>query len=336
MQGIKIIGTGCYIPDKVVTNDDFAKIIDTTSDWIVSRTGIEERRFSYDKLNFRMSAIAAEEALKSAGVNAEEVDFIIFSSCSPDFFYPATSCLIQKCIGAKNAACIDINSACTGFINGLDMARAYIMANDYKKVLIVAGEYLSRILDFEDRGSCFLFGDGAGAVLVEPSDKPFYSVTGADGDIFKALYGKIQYHTTNPFVTAEEYTAEDEIKEFFETERKNEYLQMDGKAVYRFAVDAMSNSVKDVCKKAGCELSDLDLIVPHQANKRIIQASMKALGVDESKVYINIEKRANTSSVCIPTCLDELFKAGKIKEGMKICLVGFGAGLTYGAIIFDV
>lgn len=334
MQGIKILGTGCYTPEKIITNDDFAKIIETSDEWIRTRTGIEERRFSTDKMNFRMASIAAKNALENAGVNPEDIELIILSTCTPDFLYPSASCLVQNEIGAKNAACIDVNSACTGFINALDMAHAYINTNGYKKVLLVASEFLSRMLDYTDRGSCFLFGDGASAVVIEPSDKPFYSVTGAKGDYLNALYCKIKYPYDNPFT--DEFHVEDEIKDKLDTDKKNTYLQMDGKAVYKFAVDAMASAVKSVCAKAGCEVADLDIVIPHQANIRIIQSALKQLDIADEKIYINIQKRANTSSVCIPTCLDELYKAGKVKEGTRICLVGFGAGLTYGAVIFDI
>lgn len=333
MQGIRITGIGSYIPERIVTNEDFTKFIDTTDEWIVSRTGISERRFSTDKLNHEMAAEAARAAIADAKADVQDIDLIICSTCTPDFLYPSCSCLIQNLIGAENAACIDTNSACTGFITALDMARRYLCTGDYKRILVVASEFLSRMLDFEDRGSCFLFGDGAAAVVVEAAESAYTSVMGAEGDPLKALYCKVNYFGKIPMEGFE--NTEQGIKDRLDTEKKNKYLQMDGKAVYKFAVDAMAKSVDKVCKKAGITVDDLDLVIPHQANIRIIQAAMKSMSVPAEKVYINIEKRANTSSVCIPTCLYELARDGKLKRGMKICLVGFGAGLTSGAIYFE-
>lgn len=335
MQGLKILGTGSYLPETVITNEDFAKIIDTSDEWIASRTGIRERHYS-NKLNFRMAEIAANNAMKTAGVAPEEIDLILVSTCTPDFLYPSMSCLVQNAIGAVNAACIDINCACTGFITALDMARNYMCTGDYKKVLVIASELLTRMLDYEDRSNCILFGDGAGAVVVEPSDKIFYSVLGAQGDSLNnmSLACKITYYSEVPFEGLGHN--EDELATIFDTEKKNKFLQMDGKAVYKFAVDAMAKGVEMVCKKAGISADELDLVIPHQANIRIIRSALKAMSVPDEKVYINLEKHGNTSSSCIPMCLDELNREGRLKSGMKLCLVGFGAGLTYGAVITEI
>lgn len=333
MNGIKILGTGSHIPPTVVTNDDFAKFLDTSDEWIYSRTGIRQRYYSTDMMNFQMAADAAQKALDNSGTDAEEIDLIILSTCSTDFFYPSTSCLVQNMIGAKKAACIDINSACTGFISGLDMARRYLAAGDMKKILIVASEFLTRQQDFADRTSCFLFGDGAAAMVVERADKPFYSVIGAKGDLLQSLYCKIDYKKNFPLEGFDDY--EKDFKGILNTEAKNHYLQMDGQAVYRFAVDAMQTSLLNVCDKAGVKLNELDIVIPHQANKRIITAALKGLDISEDRVYINLDKHGNTSSACIPTIIDDLNGKGKLKEGMKLALVGFGAGLTYGAIYME-
>ena len=333
MQGIKIIGIGSYVPERAITNEDFTKFIDTSDEWIVTRTGIRERRFSTDKLTFEMAGEAAKKAVENAGVDVLDIDLILCSTCTPAFLFPSCSCLVQNIIGAKNAACIDTNAACTGFITALDMARRYLCTGDHKRILVVASEFLTRMLDYEDRGSCFLFGDGAAAVIVEAADTNYASVLGAEGDPLKSLYCKINYYGKFPMEGFD--NTEQGIKDRLDTEQKNKYLQMDGKAVYKFAVDAMSKSVDKVCAKAGVAVEELDLVIPHQANLRIIQAAMKSMSVPEEKVYVNIERRANTSSACIPTCLDELRQAGKLKKGMKICLVGFGAGLTSGAIYFE-
>lgn len=333
MKGIKILGTGSYIPPTTVTNEDFVKIIDTSDEWIYTRTGIKQRFYSTEKMNFQMAAEAAQKALENAGTKAEEIDLIILSTCSTDFFYPNTSCLVQNMIGAVNASCIDVNTACTGFITALDMARRYLCTGDVKKVLVVASEFLTRQLDYTDRTSCFLFGDGAGAVVAEAADKPFYSVTGAKGDMLDALYCRIQYSGKYPAEGFDNY--DKDIREKLDTEVKNKFLQMDGKAVYRFAVDAMADSFRRVCEKAGVKSGDIDVLIPHQANIRIISAALKSMDIPEEKIYVNLDKHGNTSSACIPTILDELNRTGKLKEGEKMALVGFGAGLTYGSIYME-
>ncbi len=330
MRGIKILGTGQYIPETVVTNEDFAKIIETNNEWIESRTGIRERRFSQSVPNHEMAAAAAKEALSDSGVSPEEIDLIIVTTCSQEFFYPNTACLVQNAIGAVNAAAYDVNAACTGFICAVDIASRYLEDGDYRNILIVASERLSNQLDFEDRGTCVLFGDGAAAAVLTHSEKPLYSFLSAKGDPFKSLYCHINTRTDGP------YRKDGSVEEMLDTEKKRRYMQMDGKAVYKFAVDAMAAAMGRVLERAGLTVDDIDLVIPHQANVRIIQSAMKLMKLPEEKVYINIYNRANTSSVCIPICLHELRRDGRIKEAMKICLVGFGAGLTSGAIIYEV
>ena len=333
MKGIKILGTGSYTPPTVVTSEDFSKFLDTSDEWIRTRTGISQRFYSTDKMNFQMAAVAAENALENSGVKAEEIDLIILSTCSTDFFYPNTACLVQNLIGAHNAAAIDINTACTGFISALDMARRYLCTGDHSKILVVASEFLTRQQDFTDRTSCFLFGDGAGAVVVEAADKPFYSVIGAKGDMLDSLYCKINYFSNMPLEGFDDY--ERDIRDKLNTEEKNKYLQMDGKAVYRFAVDAMADSFARVCEKSGVKSGDIDILIPHQANIRIIQGALKSMDIDKEKVYVNLDKHGNTSSACIPTIIDDMNRTGKLHEGDKMALVGFGAGLTYGSIYME-
>lgn len=329
MRGIKILGTGVYLPETVVTNDDFTKMLDTSDEWIVTRTGIRERRFSTKLPNHEMASEAAKDALSDSGLSPEEIDLILVSTCSPEFFYPNTACLVQEAVGAVNAAAYDINAACTGFICAVDIASRYLEDGDYRNVLIVASERLSNHLDFEDRSSCVLFGDGAAAAVLTHSEKPLYSYLNAKGDPFQSLYCHINGKPNCPFREKGSYY------DFMDNEKKENYLQMDGKAVYKFAVDAMATAMDKVLEKAGLTADDVDLVIPHQANVRIIQTAMKQMKLPEEKVYINIYDRANTSSVCIPTCLDELKKSGRLREGMKICLVGFGAGLTSGAVLYE-
>lgn len=331
MSGIEILGTGSYVPEFVADNDKFSEILDTSDEWIYPRTGIKKRHLATDKPNYYMAAEAAKKALENANCKPEDVDLIIVSTCTPDFFYPAMSCLVQKRIGAVNASCFDVNSACTGFISSLDIAHKYLETEKYKTVLIVSSEKLSSQTDYTDRASCILFGDAAGAVLLKKSDKPFYSFMGAEGDEFESLYCKVHYESNCPW-----FTGLDEFYENrFDTFGKNNFLVQDGKMVYKFAVNAMANAVKNVAKQGGYDVSELDLVIPHQANLRIIEKATELLGVPSEKVYTNIEYMGNVSSACIPVGLDELNRAGRLPVGMKLCLVGFGAGLTYGAAVME-
>lgn len=332
MNGIEILGTGCFTPDFVADNDKFSEILDTSDEWIFPRTGIKQRHIAADIPNYYMGARAAENALKSADFSAEDVDLIIVSTCTPDFFYPAMSCLIQKLIGAKNASCFDVNSACTGFITSLDIAHSFLCSGKHKNVLIVSSEKLSQQVDYTDRASCILFGDAAGAVLLRSSDKPFCSYLGAQGDEFEALYCKVNYDSNCPW-----YGDIDRFYENrFDTPEKQRFLIQDGKAVYKFAVNAMADAVRNAAARGNYDLSQIDIVIPHQANLRIIEKAAELLGIPSEKVYTNIEHMGNVSSACIPICLNELRTAGRIVPGMKICLVGFGAGLTYGSAIMEV
>lgn len=332
MSGVKIIGTGSYVPEFIADNNKFSEFLDTSDEWITPRTGIKQRHILTDKPNFYMGVQAAQRAIEDAGVNPEDLDLVLVSTCSPDFFYPSMACLIQKKTGAVNAAAIDVNSACTGFITAMDIAQKYLETDHYKKILIVATEKLSSQLDYTDRSMCILFGDAAGAAVVEKSDKPFHSMLGAAGDEFEALYCKIHYNSNCPFYDKEA----DHYNGIFDTFSKQNFLQSDGHAVYKFAVNAMDKAVRKVAEQRGIDLQDIDLVIPHQANLRIIKKATELLGISQEKVYTNIQNMGNVSSACIPVCLDELSKQGRLKEGMTVCFVGFGAGLTYGACIFDI
>lgn len=331
MSGIEIIGTGAYVPEFVADNNKFSEFLDTSDEWIYPRTGIKERHISTDKPNYYMGTQAAKAAVEDAKIDPKDIDLIIVSSCTPDFFYPSMSCLIQKGIGAENAACFDVNSACTGFITAMDVAQKYLATDHYKTILVVASERLSTQIDYTDRSNCILFGDAAGAAIVRKGEGRFASMLGAAGDEFEALYCKIQYATKSPFHG-------DQLAFYgdtFDTDSKQKYLQMDGHAVYKFACNAMTNAVNNVSEQIGIPVSDIDVIIPHQANIRIIKKSAEMLNVPMDKVYTNIEKMGNVSSACIPICLDEARKNGRITKGTKLCLVGFGAGLTYGSIIME-
>ena len=331
MRGLKIIGTGMYAPETAVTNDWLSTILDTNDEWIYTRTGIRERRISVDKPNFYMASVAAKAAVEDSGIDPSEIDLVLAATCSPDYFYPALSCIVQERVGAVYAAAFDINSACTGFINSLDTASRFLEDSDYRNILIVASERLAPHCDYTDRSASILFGDGAGAAVVTKNDKPMWSYLSAKGDYFNALYCKVDQSRSNCPLLKEDTLPEGLI----DSEAKTHTLQMNGKAVYKFAVDAMQTAVTKVLEKSGLTKDDIDLYIPHQANARIIESAVKGLGLPEEKVYVNLENRGNTSSACIPTCLAELAEAGRLKDGMKICLVGFGAGLTSGAIVFE-
>lgn len=328
--GFKILGTGSYVPEFSVKNSEFEKFVDTSDEWITTRTGIKERYFITGKPNHYMAVKASEKALENAGTDASEIDLIIVSSCSPDFSYPSISCIIQGKIKAENAACIDVNSACTGFVSALDIARNYLLAGKYKKILVTASEKLSSLIDFTDRATCVLFGDGAGAVVLEAADNEYFSFFGAMGeDVNNAyLYYKYPNNNSMPFKTDEE---PEENQTVFK-----KGMQMNGKAVYKFGVEVMQKSVNNVLMQAGITIDEIDVLIPHQANLRIIQTAVKNLKIPMDKVYTNIETHANTSSACIPTCLDELNKDGKLKEGMRVCMVGFGGGLSFGAVLIKI
>ncbi len=330
MRGIKILGAGTYMPDTVASNDWFSTILDTNDEWIYTRTGIRERRISTDKPNWYMASEASKAALADSGIDPSEIDLVLAATCSPDYFYPALSCIVQQQTGAVNAAAFDINSACTGFINALDTASRFLQDSDYRNILIVASERLAPHCDYTDRTASILFGDGAGAAVVTRSDKPMWSYLSAKGDFFNALYCKVDQSRANCPLLEPDALPEGII----DTEAKTHTLQMNGKAVYKFAVDAMETAVNKVLEKSGLTTGDIDLYIPHQANARIIESAVKGLKLPPEKVYVNLEKHGNTSSACIPTCLAELKADGRIKDGMTICLVGFGAGLTSGAIVF--
>lgn len=316
-----ILGLGSYVPEKVLTNDDIAKIVDTSHDWIVSRTGIEERRIAGENESTSdMSAIAAKRALEDANLKAEDIDLIILATLTPDMLIPSTACLVQSKIGAKNAAAFDLEAGCSGFVYGLTVARQFVATGMYKNVLVIGAEVLSRMVDWQDRNTCILFGDGAGAAVVGPVEDGtgILSMTmGADGDGGKFLLIPAGGAT----MPATEQTLADRLH----------YIRMDGSEVFKFAVRTMGRASIEVVEKAGYKVEDIDFLVPHQANTRIINSAAKKLKLSEDKVYVNLNKYGNMSAASVPVALDEAVKLGKIKKDDLVVLVGFGAGLTWGS-----
>lgn len=315
---MKILGTGSMIPDCVVTNQDLEKIVDTSNEWIVERTGIESRHIATTETTTYLAAKACERALADAGKKAEDVDLILVATVSDDQKLPCTACEVQSILGATNATAYNINAACAGFLFALNMAEAYFLAGVYKSALIVGAEVLSKIMDWKDRGTCVLFGDGAGAAYVEAGGDKSVFMQGSDGFKGQALScGLPQNHS--PF--------------FKEEGEEHPFIAMDGKAVYQFAVSTVPKCVEKVLEMSHTPIEEIDYFILHQANERIIRSVAKKLHQDIEKFPMNIQKNGNISAASIPVLLDELNKMGKINRGQKLVLSGFGAGLTFGATV---
>lgn len=331
MTGINILSTGSYDPALTVTNNDFCKIIETNDEWISSRTGIKQRRMNNGEPTWYLGAMAAKQAIERAGIDVKDIGLIIDCTITPDYATPSTACVIQRELGASNAACFDLSAACSGFVYSLDTAYRYLATDsDLKYVLIVANENLSHLLNFKDRTSCILFGDGAAAVIVERSEKLFTSWIGADGTGAAYLYSK-HIPPVHPFMTEDRLNIDDGT----DPEVQDYGLVQDGKEVYKFATRALPLAVKKAAEKIGYDINDIDVFIPHQANLRIIETAAKNLGVSMDKFFTNIHEHGNTSSASIPIALNDAVMQGAVKRGDKVCLVGFGAGLTMGAVIIE-
>jgi len=331
MFGINIVGTGIYRPGLTVTNEDMAKIVDTNDECISTRTGIRERRMSNGEPTWYMGTHAAQQAIDEAGIDPKDIAYVICATITSDFHTPSTACIIQREIGAVNAACFDLNAACSGFIYALDTAKRFLQTEDTAKyILVVSSENLSKIINFEDRSSCILFADGAAAFLVERSEKLYGSWLGADGQGAKYIYARADA-PSNPFMTEPRFHVADETDESI----THKQLVQDGKEVYKFATKALPTAAVNAAERAGIAVTDIDVFVPHQANLRIIETAAKNLGVSMDKLVLNIDKRGNTSSASIPSAFHDGVCSGQIKRGDKVCLVGFGAGLTLGSAIIE-
>lgn len=319
-----IIGIGSYLPSKVLSNIDLEEMVDTSDEWISDRTGIRERRIADSGYAASdLGAKAAIKAIEHAQLAVEDIDLIISASASPDKIFPSTACIIQDKIGAVKAAAFDVQAGCTGFVYGLTTAVQYILGGLYKNVLVVGAEVLSKITDWEDRNTCVLFGDGAGAVVVsEVGDGGILaSILGSDGGGAKLL--------ELPAGGSREPAGDDTVK------NRRHYIKMSGNEVFKFAVKILDKTTRGVLQKGNLSLEEVDYIIPHQANTRIIDASIKRLKLPRHKMLINLDKYGNMSSASIPVALDEAYRDGKVKKGNKIVLVGFGAGLTWGANLLE-
>lgn len=318
----KIIGTGSYLPEKVLTNHDLEKIVDTTDEWIVTRTGMKERRIAEkDEYTSHMGVKAALAALSNAKVRAEEIDFILVATCTPDYAFPSTACLIQSVIGAKNAAGVDIQAACTGFLYLLSMAKSFVESGLYKNVLVIAADKMSAITNYKDRSTCILFGDGAAACVISSEGKGLEIENiqlGADGD--QADLVLIPAGGSRKPASLESVT------------NCEHYVKMAGNEVFKHAVRKMEAACKDCLKGAGLTEKDVSWLIPHQANMRIIDAIAKRFEhLPAERIFKTIQKYGNTSASSVGIALDELLRRGPLQKGEKILLTAFGAGLTWGA-----
>lgn len=318
-----IVGWGKYIPEKVVTNDDIAKFMDTSDEWIRSRTGIRERRHAgKDETTASMAIAAARLALDRARIVPSAVDLIIVASLSPEYIFPATASLVQDAIGASRAGAFDLSAACSGFVYALSMGSAMIQSGSAKVVLVIGSETVSRVLDDQDRSVYPLFGDGAGAIVLQAHDTPggvLATVLGSDGSGAEHL----GIPAGGSKLPACQYTVDNRLH----------YMKMNGREVYRFATRVMGKVAKQACERAGVDLDEIDLFIPHQANIRIIQSASKYLGISDEKVFTNLHKYGNTSTASIPIALCEAIEGGRIKTNDRIVMVGFGGGLSWGATV---
>jgi 3-oxoacyl-[acyl-carrier-protein] synthase III len=323
LRPVGIIGTGKYVPEKILTNSDLEKIVETNDEWIVSRTGIRERHIAAPhEATSDLAYEAALRALESAGMKAEDLDLIIIATVTPDSSFPSTACILQDKLGAKGAAAFDLSAACSGFVYSLATATGFIQNGMYNNALIIGADTLSRITDYTDRNTCVLFGDGAGAVILGevPEGRGFQSfdlgAEGSGGSLLKMEAGGSR-------MPASQQTIDD----------KKHFIYMNGREVFKFAVRVMGTATERVLTKAGLTKEDIDLFVPHQANIRIIQSAMQRLDLPEEKCVINVDRYANTSAASIPLALVEAAEEGRMKEGDTVLMVGFGGGLTWGASV---
>lgn len=325
INGIRFTGIGSSVPEKIIKNDDLSNIVETSDEWISSRTGIKERRISVDQNTSELAAEAALRALENAGLKAEEVDLIVVATITPDGFMPSTACLVQDKIGAINATAFDINAACSGFIYAINTAAALIHAGQYKNAIVIGAEVLSKILDWTDRNTCVLFGDGAGAIVLTAGDvtNKLYIELGSDGSKGEVLACPA-VPVRNVFIGNTETDKE-----------TDSFITMNGKEVFKFAVKVIASSIANILKESGLTMEDIKYVVPHQANYRIIESAAKKLEVKDSKFYLNLNKYGNTSGASIPLAMDEMERKGLIEKGDKLILVGFGGGLTWGATLIE-
>lgn len=320
MKNSEITGWGKCMPPNVLSNHDLEQLVDTTDEWITTRTGIKERRISHVETS-DMAAVAGLEALAAAGRKPDDVDLLLVATCTPDSLIPSSAAIVQKKIGAFNCAAMDLNAACSGFVYGLVVGSSMIRAGTNKTVLLIGAEKLHYVTDFTDRTTCVLFGDGAGAVVLEPTDEPhglLSSDLGLDGSVYHILQTPV----------------DGTMGDRGQSDPTKSGISMEGQEVFRRAVTKMSESSLVSLDRAGVPIEQVDLLIPHQANVRIIDATARRLGLDESKVYVNIHSYGNTSAATIPVALTEALEEGRIRPGDTIVFAAFGGGLSWGSAVY--
>lgn len=322
-QRASITGIGSYLPGKVLTNYDLEKMVDTSDDWIIQRTGIKERRIVENgQITSDLATQASLRAMEDAGVSPKDIDMIITSTITPDHIFPSTSCFIQQKIGASRASAFDILAACAGFIYAMSIGQSFVNSGAVETVLVVGAECLSKITDYTDRTTCVLFGDGAGAVIIQKSCTKHeilstsLAADGSQSDILIMPGGGAK----NP-------------ASLESVQQRAHYIQFKGKEVFKLAINNITNLILETVNKNGLNLEDIDLIIPHQSNLRIIEATMEKLGLPMEKTFVNIDKYGNTSSASIPIAIDEARKEGRLSKGDIVMLVAFGGGLTWGSSV---
>lgn len=324
IRSSRIIGSGRYSPDKILSNIDLEKIVETSDEWITTRTGIKERRIAHDhQACSDLSCEAARNALEMAGVGPEALDGIFLGTVTGDTQFPATAVYVQECLGARRAAALDLNAACSGFIYGVNLAHGMIASGQMNRVLVIGAEVLSKFLDWEDRATCVLFGDGAGAAVLEgcPVGEGILSThMKSDGSLADLLI--IPGGGSRMPLTESSYG------------EGNQYIKMKGDGVFKYAVRAMVDATKAAVENANLTLDDVDLVIPHQANVRIIDAMIDRLDIPKEKVVTNLDRYGNTSAASIPIAYDEVVRSGRLKPGDRVVFTGFGGGLTWGSVVF--
>jgi len=322
VRGARISALGVHVPERVLTNDEISQFLDTSDEWIFTRTGIRERRIARaDQAASDLGEVAARRCLESAGLVPAELDLVIVTTISPDHIMPATASIVADKIGATKAGAFDVQAGCTGFVYGLAIATAFVSANIYQNVLVIGAEVLSKMVDWEDRSSCVLFGDGAGAVLVQPTD---------NGSIFSFDLGNDG--SGAPFLNVPAGGSREPASH--ETVRQHGHaMHMTGSEVFKFATRSVVGSCEKVLGDAELTVEDVDLFVPHQANVRIIETAARRLGFTEAQVFVNLDRYGNTSCASIPICLHEASQSGRLKKGDMLLMAGFGAGLTWGSCL---
>jgi len=322
MKSVGIVGVGSYLPEKILTNRDLEKMVDTSDEWITTRTGIKQRRLAAkNEATSDLAIKAARSALKDAGIKPEALDLIVAATVTPDTQFPSVSTIVQRALEAKKAACFDISAACAGFVYGLVTAQQFIATGLYKNALIIGAETLSLITDWKDRNTCVLFGDGAGACVVAPVKEPgiistYLGADGTMGDLLMLPAGGSRIPATHETI-----------------DKRMHYIRMRGNELFKLAVKIMADAANTALHKAGLACKDVDCFIPHQANVRILLAVAKRLGLDTNKIYMNIEKYGNMSSASTAVALCDAVKSGKVKKGDIVVLDAFGAGIVWGACV---